>query len=284
MGAAASVEDEVFARIDERLEADILRLQAFVRQPSISAENRGIRECADLLRGYLVALGCDPVEIVETGGHPVVYGERWVGAPNTLLIYLMYDTQPVSGEEWSVPPLEGRIVDYMRERTVSAFSFSKAYGMTAYRIGYSVGPAAFTDHLHSILRFSIQVCSAVGQRAAHAVLTNDMKPWLAESTANLQSKRDYLVDRLNAIPGIRCNTPRGVYFTFPDIRGLGLGSVELAEHILREGRVAVAPGSQFGPMGEGHLRVSFCPSIENIKEGMDRFERAVATIPAAISP
>ena len=69
----------------------------------------------------------------------------------------------------------------MRERTVSAFSFSKAYGMTAYRIGYSVGPPAFTDHLHSILRFSIQACSAVGQRAAHAVLTNDMTPWLQKA-------------------------------------------------------------------------------------------------------
>jgi aspartate/methionine/tyrosine aminotransferase len=170
----------------------------------------------------------------------------------------------------------------MHERTVTAFSFSKAYGMTAYRIGYSVGPAAFTDHLHSILRFSIQACSAVGQRAAHAVLTGDMQPWLAESTANLQRKRDYIVDRLNRIPGISCNTPQGVYFVFPDIRGLGLSSVELAEHIVREGRVAVAPGSQFGPMGEGHIRVSFCPSIENIQEGMDRFERALATLPAAV--
>lgn len=107
----AAAQRAVFARIDERLEADIGRVQEFVRQPSISAENHGIRECAALLREYLAALGCDPAEIVETGGHPVVYGERWVGAPRTLLIYLMYDTQPVSGETWSVPPLEGRIVE-----------------------------------------------------------------------------------------------------------------------------------------------------------------------------
>lgn len=171
----------------------------------------------------------------------------------------------------------------MRERTVTAFSFSKAYGMTAYRIGYAVGPAQFIDHLYSILRFSIQACSAVGQRAAHAVLTGDMTPWLAESTTNLERKRDYLVDRLNQIPGIRCNVPQGVYFTFPDVRGLGLGSVALAEHVLREGRLAVAPGSQFGPSGEGHLRISFCPSFENIEEGMNRFERALATLPAAVT-
>jgi acetylornithine deacetylase/succinyl-diaminopimelate desuccinylase-like protein len=110
LDSSTTAQRRVFARIDERLEADILRLQAFVRQPSISAENHGIRECAALIREYFEALGCNPAEIVETGGHPVVYGEQWVGAPRTLLIYLMYDTQPVSGEAWSVPPLDGRIV------------------------------------------------------------------------------------------------------------------------------------------------------------------------------
>jgi aminotransferase len=167
----------------------------------------------------------------------------------------------------------------MKERTVSGFSFSKAYGMTAYRIGYMVGPAAVMDHVHSILRFSIQAVSAVGLRAAHAVLTGDMDPWLRESTANLERKRDYLVDRLNKIPGVRCNVPQGCYFVFPDVRGLGAPTFDLVEHVLVEGRVSVAPGFQFGRQGEGHVRISFCPSIEQIREGMDRFERAVASLP-----
>ena len=110
---------------------------------------------------------------------------------------------------------------------MTAFSFSKAYGMTAYRIGYAVGPAQVIDHMHSILRFSLQACSAVGQRAAHAVLTGDMEPWLKDNIANLERKRDYLVDRLNRIPGIRCNTPKGCYFTFPDVRGLGIPTFQL---------------------------------------------------------
>ncbi|MDQ3654815.1 MAG: M20/M25/M40 family metallo-hydrolase [Chloroflexota bacterium] len=103
--------EPVFKHIEDQIEDHIARLQAFVRQPSISAENNGIRECALLLGDYFRDLGCDPVEIVETAGHPVVYAERWVGAPRTLAIYLMYDTQPVVGETWSVPPLEGRIVE-----------------------------------------------------------------------------------------------------------------------------------------------------------------------------
>ena len=171
----------------------------------------------------------------------------------------------------------------MHERTVTGFSFSKGYAMTAYRIGYMVGPAAVMDHMHSILRFSIQACSAVGQRAAHAVLTGDMQPWLADNTANLQRKRDYLVQRLNRIPGIRCNTPRGCYFVFPDIRGTGLTSLEFCEQVLREGRVSVTPGFEFGRHGEGHVRVSFCFSQAQIEAGMDRLEQAMARLPQPVS-
>jgi aspartate/methionine/tyrosine aminotransferase len=171
----------------------------------------------------------------------------------------------------------------MRERTITGFSFSKAYAMTAYRIGYMVGPAAVMDHMHSILRFSIQACSAVGLRAAHAVLTGDMQPWLAENTANLQRKRDYLVQRLNRVPGIRCNSPRGCYFVFPDIRGTGMSSLQFCEHVLREGRVSLTPGFEFGRHGEGHVRVSFCFSQEQIEAGIDRLERALARLPQPVS-
>ena len=164
----------------------------------------------------------------------------------------------------------------MKERTVTGFSFSKPYAMTPYRIGYVVGPTPFIDHFHSLLRFSIQACPAVGMRAAHAVLSGDMSAWLEASTANLRAKRDELMARLNAIPGIVCNLPQGVYFVFPDVRGLGLTSFELAERLLRRGKVAVAPGSSFGANGEGHLRISFCPAVETIREGMDRFEAALS--------
>ncbi len=169
----------------------------------------------------------------------------------------------------------------MKERVVTGYSFSKPFAMTAYRIGYMVGPAAIMDHMHSLLRFSIQACPAVGMRAAHAVLTGDMTSWLKASTASLQAKRDHLVERLNRIPGIHCNLPRGVYFVFPDIRELAHTSFDLAAHLLKEGRVSVSPGFQFGPNGEGHLRISFCPSMEQVNEGMDRFERAVVSLIAS---
>ncbi len=101
----------VFAHIDANQTKHIANVQALVRQPSISQENLGIRECAELLRNSLDALGCAETATVETDGHPVVYGELWSGAPKTLIIYLMYDVQPVIGEQWSVPPFEGAIVE-----------------------------------------------------------------------------------------------------------------------------------------------------------------------------
>ena len=100
----------IFDYIASQFDAHVERLREFVRQPSISAEDVGVRDCAKLLRRYFEELGCAPAEVVETDGHPVVYGERWVGAARTLVIYLMYDTQPFVGESWSVLPLDGQIV------------------------------------------------------------------------------------------------------------------------------------------------------------------------------
>ncbi len=102
---------KVFDYIDKHYQDHLKSLQEFVRQPSISAENRGIRECAELVKRYLMDLGCKDARIVETSGHPVVYGNYNAGADKTIIIYLMYDTQPVDEPGWTVPPLEGRIVD-----------------------------------------------------------------------------------------------------------------------------------------------------------------------------
>jgi len=102
---------KIFDYIDKHHEDHVEKLQEFVRQPSISAENRGIRECAQLIKNYLNNLGCEDARLVETSGHPVVYGTYNAGADKTIIIYMMYDTQPVDELGWTVPPLEGKIVD-----------------------------------------------------------------------------------------------------------------------------------------------------------------------------
>ena len=85
----------VYDHIDERFDEHVAKVQELIRQPSISSENRGIRECAQLIRGYFEKLGCVDAELAETSGNPVVYGEYDAGAKKTVLVYMMYDTMPV---------------------------------------------------------------------------------------------------------------------------------------------------------------------------------------------
>jgi acetylornithine deacetylase/succinyl-diaminopimelate desuccinylase-like protein len=103
--------DKVNKYIDTHLNEHTNKMQEFLRQPSVSAENYGVRECAELLKGYLAELGCKDTRLVETGSFPVVYGEYNAHAEKTLLVYMMYDTQPFSDEEWTSPPLEAKLVN-----------------------------------------------------------------------------------------------------------------------------------------------------------------------------
>jgi len=103
--------EKVSKYIDAHLDEHLTRLQEFLRQPSVSAENYGVRDCAELLKSYLKSLGCKNARLIETGSFPVVYGEYDAHAEKMLLIYMMYDTQPFEGENWTSPPLEARLVD-----------------------------------------------------------------------------------------------------------------------------------------------------------------------------
>jgi len=103
--------DKVSKHIDSHLNEHIRKLRDFLRQPSVSAEAYGVRECAEILKGHLADLGCKDARLIETGSFPVVYGEYDAHAERTLLVYMMYDTQPFSDEEWTSPPLEARLVD-----------------------------------------------------------------------------------------------------------------------------------------------------------------------------
>lgn len=110
MALTTSVLNDVFAHLDEVFPKHLEATQAFVRQPSISADGTGIDEMARLVAAEIDGLG-GHTEIVRTKGHPVVYGTIDVGAPRTLLIYGMYDVQPVVGETWTTQPFGGEIID-----------------------------------------------------------------------------------------------------------------------------------------------------------------------------
>ena len=104
--------DAVYAHIDENLDDHIAEIQRWIRQPSVSAQNIGIQEMAELLRDDLVSLGFAEAELVETDGHPGVWGYYDAGAEKTLLLYMMYDVQPVNPEDWRSPPFDAELVEH----------------------------------------------------------------------------------------------------------------------------------------------------------------------------
>jgi len=117
--AYAERHDEVYAHIDANIAAHLEQLRRWVRQPSVSAQNRGIREMAEMLAADLRELGFKDVALVPTKGHPGVFGFYDAGAPRTLVVYMMYDVQP---EEtgWNVPAFDGALVDHALGRVLMA--------------------------------------------------------------------------------------------------------------------------------------------------------------------
>jgi acetylornithine deacetylase/succinyl-diaminopimelate desuccinylase-like protein len=111
---------DVYAYIDRNQSAHLEQLRRWVRQPSVSAENRGIREMAAMLRDDLRGLGFQEAELVPTSGHPGVWGFYDAGAAKTLAVYMMYDVQPVEPSDWRVPPFDGAVVDHELGRVLMA--------------------------------------------------------------------------------------------------------------------------------------------------------------------
>jgi len=103
---------DVYAHIDQNLDSHVAQLQRWVRQPSISAENNGVLEMAELLRQDLEDMGFAEAELVPTDGHPGVWGYYDAGAEKTLMLYMMYDVQPVNPDDWQVAPFDGALVDH----------------------------------------------------------------------------------------------------------------------------------------------------------------------------
>jgi len=102
--------DAIHRYIEEHEEEHIAKIQEFLRQPSISADNIGITECAELLRQYFSNMGCQEAELVPTDGFPGVWAYYNAGAEKSIISWSMYDVMPVEGETWSSPPFEANIV------------------------------------------------------------------------------------------------------------------------------------------------------------------------------
>jgi aminotransferase len=156
----------------------------------------------------------------------------------------------------------------MRERTIYLHGLSKAYAMTGFRIGYACGPATVIDAMMKIHQYSILCASIMSQDAAVEALERG-EPAMLRMRREYELRRNYIVQALNDM-GLECFMPRGAFYVFPKITSTGLTSTEFSMRLLREKRVAVVPGTAFGPSGEGHVRCSYATALDQIKIAMAR--------------
>ncbi len=162
----------------------------------------------------------------------------------------------------------------MRERTVLIGGFSKSYAMTGWRIGWVAAPAPIMVGIAKVHQYGIMCAPTVAQFAALEALRIG-EPFVVQMHDEYDRRRQLMTRRFNEI-GLRCFEPRGAFYCFPNITRTGMDDETFAQTLLREERVAVVPGTAFGPSGAGHVRVCYATAYEQIVEAMDRIERFVA--------
>jgi aspartate/methionine/tyrosine aminotransferase len=177
-----------------------------------------------------------------------------------------YEDLVYDGEHVSIASLPG-----MLERTITAYTLSKSYAMTGWRIGYAVATEPWMTGLAKAVLYSSNGVSTPTQWAALAAFTTE-SDFLETSRAAYRERRDLLVDGLNEI-GLTCAPPAGAFYAFPDVSSIDIDSRKASEILLDKAQVATVPGIVFGPQGEGHVRFSFSTSIEMIEGGLESLRK-----------
>ena len=165
------------------------------------------------------------------------------------------------------------------DRTMVLNGVSKAYSMTGWRIGYAAGPAEVIKAMKKIQSQSTSNPASISQAAAEAAL-NGPQDCIGEMLVHFKERHDYVVERLNRMPGVECLPTDGTFYVFPSVSGMidaiddVKNDLELAEYLIEKAEVALVPGTAFG-LG-GHVRISIATSMQNLETALDRIEAAIS--------
>lgn len=170
------------------------------------------------------------------------------------------------------------VAPHLRDRTLVVNGLSKSFAMTGWRLGWAAGPRDLVAAMQRIQDQSTSNPTSIVQKAAIAALEGGLE-CVERMREKFDERRRYVVDRLTAIPGVRCPPIGGAFYAFPDVRtlcarrheGVPVGDdTRMAEILLDRYRVAVVPGTPFGM--SGFVRLSFATSMEQLEKGLDRIE------------
>ncbi|MEA1959289.1 MAG: pyridoxal phosphate-dependent aminotransferase [Chloroflexota bacterium] len=190
----------------------------------------------------------------------------------------IYDKLVYDGVEFvSIASLGAEI----KAKTLVVNGVSKSYSMTGWRVGWVAGDKGVVGAMSNLQDHSTSNPVSISQRATLAALTGPQDA-VKQMAAEFEKRRNYMVEKLNGIPGISCLMPQGAFYAFPNVSNLFgksfngkaiKDSMDITELLLTEAKVAVLPGIPFG--ADGFLRLSYATSTENITGGLDRIEEFV---------
>jgi aspartate aminotransferase len=180
--------------------------------------------------------------------------------------HFLYDSQP-----FSIASLEGA-----KENVLVAGSLSKTYAMTGWRIGFALAPARVIGAMMKLQSHSTSNPTSIAQKAAVEALRGPQES-VDTMLAEYARRRDFVIGRLRAIPGVYCAEPRGAFYAYPNI-GVAFrygisSSVQFAERLLDKAAVAVVPGEAFGT--DRHVRISYATSMHELERGLERLHRFI---------
>jgi aspartate aminotransferase len=189
---------------------------------------------------------------------------------------LIYDGQVFSNIVQVAPEL--------KQRVVLVNGVSKTYAMTGWRIGYACGPQELIAAMTKMQSQSTSNACSIAQKASVEAIAGSQEKVTA-MVQEFEKRRTYIVQRLNAMPGVSCFNSTGAFYAFPNFSALYgksfngkviASSTDLADYLLEEAKVALVPGIAFGD--DRYARLSYAIGLENIAEGMDRLERAIQNL------
>ena len=183
--------------------------------------------------------------------------------------YILCDNVYGALSEEILPDLT--LVPELRRRVLLCQSFSKPWAMTGWRIGWLAAPAELIDKFYVLQAAQITSVPTFLQKAAQTALT--ISP--ADMAAVYRKRRDYVCKRLDQM-SLTYPKPEGAFYVFPDISPFGMDSEEFCTRLINEGGLAAVPGSCFAC--EGHIRLSYCYSDEELKESLDRLEKFIRSL------
>jgi len=160
----------------------------------------------------------------------------------------------------------------MEDRTITVNGFSKAYAMTGWRIGYIAAGKELSSALRKLHYYATLCPNAISQKAAVAALTGP-QDCVKEMIAEYDRRRKHVLSQLDEIERLPYTKPKGAFYVFPNFSNFEKSDEVVASRLLKEAGVVTAPGSGFGTAGEGHLRISYSASYEQVKEGMERIRK-----------